>query len=87
MTVKATDDVAIAVDQNQELFFEPGYELWDVRLAYEWPMPNEDLLIIEVIGKNVTDEEYRQQRLFLGNGLFQGWGPPETWAISLAYRH
>ena len=79
--------MAIARDQNQDLFFEPGYNLWDARLAYEWSLPNEDVLTIEVIGKNITDEEYRQHRLFLGNGLFQGWGPPQTWAVSVAYTH
>ena len=50
-------------------------------------MRGEDLLTIEVIGKNLTDEEYREQRLFLGNGLFQGWGAPRTWAVSVAYVH
>jgi len=50
-------------------------------------LKNDDKLTFEVLGKNLSDEEYRQQRLFLGNGLFQGWGPPRTWAISVSYMH
>ncbi len=85
--VKATDEVIIAAQQGGIPFYEPGYELWDARLAYEMTLASEDVLLFELIGKNLTDEEYRQQRLFLGNGLFQGWGPPRTWALSLTYRH
>jgi|GEM_PF-340921 len=86
-SVKATDDVIIAAQQGGAPFWEPGYALWDARLAYEMVMNNDDKLTFEVLGKNLSDEEYRQQRLFLGNGLFQGWGPPRTWAISVSYMH
>ncbi len=87
ISVKATAKVAIATDQTGALFYEPAYELWDARLAYDWPLANDDVLVIELIGKNLTDEEYRQQRLFLGNGLFQGWGPPRTVALSVSFTH
>ncbi len=87
VSVKATDDVIIAADQNGDAFYEPDYKLWDARVAYEMALANEDELLFEVFGKNLTDEEYREQRLFLGNGLFQGWGPPRTWAVSVSYKH
>jgi iron complex outermembrane receptor protein len=87
VSVKATAKVIIANDQTGAPFYEPANELWDARLAYEWSLANDAMLLIELIGKNLTDVEYRQQRLFLGNGLFQGWGPPRTWALALSYRH
>ncbi len=84
---RETDDVIIAVQQGGIPFEEPGYGLWDARLAYEWALNERDKVMFEVIGKNLADEEYRQQRLFLGNGLFQGWGPPRTWSVSVSYLH
>jgi outer membrane receptor protein involved in Fe transport len=82
-----TDDVAIARDQNAELFYVDGYTLFNARVAYEWDLPNEDTLTIEAVGKNLGDKTYQEQRLFLGNGLFQGWAPPRTWALSVSYMH
>lgn len=39
-------------------------------------------------GKNLTDEEWKEQALFLGgpNTGFQGWGPPRTYALQIEYR-
>ncbi len=82
-----TDDVAIARDQNGELFYVDGYTLFNARLAYEWALPNDDLLTFEATGKNLGDKTYQEQRLFLGNGLFQGWAPPRTWTLSVSYAH
>jgi iron complex outermembrane receptor protein len=87
VSVKATDKVVIAADQNGDAFYEDANEIWDARLAYEWPLANDSTVNFEIIGKNFTDVEYRQQRLFLGNGLFQGWGPPETYAFTVSYTH
>ena len=86
-SVKTTDDVIIAVQQGGIPFWEPGYSLWDARLAYEMPLGDRNLLTFEVLGKNLNDTEYREQRLFLGNGLFQGWGPPRTWTASVSYKY
>ena len=47
-------------------------------------------------GKNLNDEEYREQALFLGGGTeilplggpntgFQGWGAPRTYALEVRY--
>ena len=38
-----------------------------------------------LFGKNLTDEEWREQALFLGgpNTGFQGWGAPRTYAFEL----
>ena len=47
-------------------------------------------------GQNLTDEQYREQALFLGTGTtvldsggpntgFQGWGAPRTYALEVRY--
>jgi iron complex outermembrane receptor protein len=87
LSVVATAKVGIAVDQTGTIFNEPGNELWNARLAYQWSLNNDNRLVVELIGKNLSDVEYREQRLFLGNGLFQGWGAPRTWALALSYMH
>lgn len=64
------------------------YGLIDARLAWEMPI-DDDLLTISVYGKNLGDEEYREQALFLGgfDTGFQGWGAPRTYALEIRYRH
>ena len=76
--------------------YQDGYHLVDARVAYELPLENESYLTISLYGKNLNDEEYREQVLFLGGGTeilpsggpnsgFQGWGAPRTYALELKY--
>ena len=68
---------------------EDGYGQLDARVAYEWVLNNGGILNVSVFGKNLTDEEFREQALFLGgfNTGFQGWGAPRTYAVELVYNH
>ncbi|MCY3794176.1 MAG: TonB-dependent receptor, partial [Gammaproteobacteria bacterium] len=67
--------------------YEGGYFGLDARVAYEWTLDNGNTLSIAAFGKNLTDEEWREQALFLGgpNTGFQGWGAPQTYAVELLY--
>ncbi len=78
--------------------YDGDYELLDARVQYDWTMDNGSILSVAVFGKNLTDEEYREQALFLGQGTstlpsggpntgFQGWGAPRTYAIELTLSH
>ena len=68
--------------------FGGDYGLIDARLSWEVPI-DDDLLTVSVYGKNLGDEEYREQALFLGgfNTGFQGWGAPRTYALEIRYSH
>ena len=57
---------------------------------------NGSTLSLSLFGKNLTDELYREQALFLGGGTmllpsggpntgFQGWGAPRTYAFEVRY--
>ena len=65
--------------------YEGGYDGVDARIAYEWTMDRGTTVSASVFGKNLTDEEWREQALFLGgpNTGFQGWGAPRTYAFEL----
>lgn len=76
--------------------YEDGYRLIDARVAYEYPLENDSYLTLSLYGKNLGDEEYREQVLFLGGGTeilqsggpnsgFQGWGAPRTYALEVKY--
>ncbi len=67
--------------------FEGGYFGLDARVAYEWPLDNGGTLGIAAFGKNLTDEQWREQALFLGGFRtgFQGWGAPQTYAVEFSY--
>ena len=69
--------------------FDGGYKSIDARIAYDYLFDNGDSLSVAIFGKNLTDEEWREQALFLGgfNTGFQGWGAPRTYAIELQYNH
>jgi outer membrane receptor protein involved in Fe transport len=90
VTARGQDDWVIsggATSLNPE--YEDGYTLVDARIAYEHKLSGkEDTVTLSLVGKNLTDEEYREQTLPLGNGGgFQGWAPPLTWAVELVYNH
>lgn len=65
---------------------EGGYDGLDARIAYEWTLNDGSTISASLFGKNLTDEEWREQALFLGgfNTGFQGWGAPRTYAFELA---
>ncbi len=67
--------------------YEGGYFGLDARVAYEWTLNNGNTLAISAFGKNLTDEKWREQALFLGGFRtgFQGWGAPQTYAVELSY--
>ena len=76
--------------------FDGDYQLWDVRVAYDLRLKNDAVLSLSLFGKNLTDEEYREQALFLGGGTFnlpsggpntgfQGWGAPRTYSFEVKY--
>ena len=67
--------------------YEGGYFGLDARVAYEWTLDNGNTLAISAFGKNLTDEKWREQALFLGGFWtgFQGWGAPQTYAVELSY--
>ncbi|MDA0979130.1 MAG: TonB-dependent receptor [Proteobacteria bacterium] len=76
--------------------YDGDYDLWDARVAYDMRLKNEAVLSLSLFGKNLTDEEYREQALFLGAGTqvlpsggpntgFQGWGAPRTYAFEIKY--
>ena len=64
------------------------YGLVDARASWTVPL-GDDALSISIFGKNLTDEEYLEQALFLGafNTGFQGWGAPRTIALEVSYVH
>jgi iron complex outermembrane recepter protein len=86
VTAKVTDDVWIASNAGQRVI-QDGYPLYDARIAYEWRLANEDLLVFSLTGKNLADEEYIEQELPLGFGGFRGWGPPRQIAAEIVWSH
>ena len=68
--------------------FEGGYTQIDARVAYEWTVDSGNL-ILSVFGKNLGDEEFKEQALFLGGPTtgFQGWAAPKTVGIELQYNY
>lgn len=67
--------------------FEGGYGQWDARIAYDWNLTNGATLSLSAYGRNLSDEEWREQALFLGGFLtgFQGWGAPQTGFFEIRY--
>ncbi len=62
---------------------EGGYHQFDVTAGFETTFRDVDMRI-EFIGRNLSDEEFREQALpLLGTGGFQGWAPPRTVAGQL----
>jgi len=90
VTARGQDDWVIsggATSTNPE--YEEGYTLVDARVSYDIALERDGSnVVLSLVGKNLTDEEYREQTLPLGaNGGFQGWAPPLTWAAELVWNH
>ncbi len=75
--------------------YDGNYGQWDARISYDWTL-KDGVLTLSAFGKNLSDEEWREQALFLGSGTtvlpsggpntgFQGWGAPRTYAFELKY--
>jgi iron complex outermembrane receptor protein len=81
--------------------YDGEYSLLDARVQYDWTMDDGSIFSVALFGKNLTDEEYREQALFLGaipgftetlpsggpNTGFQGWGAPRTYAVEFTLTH
>jgi len=65
---------------------QKAYSLVDMRAAVQWNMEDKQYLRLSLIGKNLNDKEYITEALPLGNGGFEGWGTPRTWALELLYQ-
>jgi iron complex outermembrane receptor protein len=65
---------------------QKAYSLVDMRAAVQWNMEDNHTLRLSLIGKNLNDKEYITEALPLGNGGFEGWGTPRTWALELLYQ-
>ncbi len=88
VTWRAQDDFNIAGSPPNSFLVEDSYGLLDARASYQWNLQSGDMLRVSVYGKNLLDEEYREQILLLGvDGGFQGWGPPRQVALELVYSH
>ena len=66
------------------VLLEPNYEQFELTVAYETQFAEHDVRAA-FVGKNLSDSRYREQILFLGNGGFQGWGPPRYLGIELSF--
>lgn len=67
-------------DQRLE---EGGYDDVSLTLSYERTFERGNSIKVTLWGRNLTDEEWKEQALFLGgpNTGFQGWGAPRTYAM------
>ena len=74
------------------------YEQLDARVQYDWGLSEGTIVSLALFGKNLQDQEFREQALFLGQGSttlptggpntgFQGWGAPRTYALELTITH
>jgi iron complex outermembrane receptor protein len=72
-------------DQRLE---EGGYYDVSATISYERMFASGDSVKFSLWGRNLTDERWKEQALFLGgpNTGFQGWGSPRTYALELEYK-
>lgn len=66
---------------------EGDYSMWDAQLGYDMELNSGSRLSFSLYGKNLGDEEFLEQALFLGGPTagFQGWGAPRTYAFEVRY--
>ena len=74
ITYRGYDDQNLTTSSAPDV--EEGYELIDATLTYD-----SDNWSIALVGRNLTDEEYRTHSLPAVR--FQGWGDPLTWMVEL----
>ena len=70
-----------------QIIEEGNYTQIDARVQYEMPLNDGGSLVFAAFGKNLTDEEWLENALFLGgpNTGFQSWGPPRIVAFEVTY--
>jgi outer membrane receptor protein involved in Fe transport len=67
---------------------EDGYTLVDMQVSYTYALSAGEEVVLNFVGKNLTDEEYVEQELPLGTqGGFRGWGAPRTYAFEVLWKH
>ncbi|MEM6709746.1 MAG: TonB-dependent receptor [Pseudomonadota bacterium] len=67
---------------------EEGYSDVSASIAWERTYDSGDIVKVILWGKNLTDEEWKEQALLLGPNPatgFQGWGAPRTYALELQW--
>lgn len=67
---------------------EEGYSDVSASIAWERSFDSGDILKLTLWGKNLTNEEWREQALLLGPNLatgFQGWGAPRAYAFEVQW--
>jgi outer membrane receptor protein involved in Fe transport len=74
ITYRGYDDQNLTISAFPDV--EKGYELLDATITYD-----SDDWSIALVGRNLTDEEYRTHSLT--SVRFQGWGDPQTWMVEL----
>ena len=74
ITYRGYDDQNLTTSSAPDV--EEGYELIDATLTYD-----SDNWSLALVGRNLTDEEYRTHSLPAVR--FQGWGDPQTWMVEL----
>ncbi len=63
---------------------EESYTLVDASVAYRWELGENTTWRIAFVGRNLTDQEYRENALpLVGQGGFQGWGPPRLLGVQV----
>lgn len=88
LTTRHQGDMNIAGSPPNSFITEDAYTLWDARIAYSFRLENDRSFTISAYGKNLANEEYKEQILLLGvDGGFQGWGAPRTYAVEFSYHH
>jgi len=86
VTYRGQDDTVLSNSLLGEPQIEDGWALLEARVSMTFPVGERDRLTVALQGKNLTDEEYREQVLLLGaDGGFQGWAPPRTWALEVLW--
>ncbi|MEM1433763.1 MAG: TonB-dependent receptor [Pseudomonadota bacterium] len=67
---------------------EEGYNDVSASISWEQTLNSGDILKFTLWGKNLTDQEWKEQALLLGPNLatgFQGWGAPRTYAFEVQW--
>ena len=80
------DSILVGGATAAAVITQKAYTLVDMRAAVQWNMEDNHNLRLSLIGKNLDDKQYITEALPLGNGGFEGWGAPRTWALELQYQ-
>lgn len=86
LTYKKAGDFLLANTGAIASAYEGDYYGVDAHVSYQWQR-GDSTWTLAAFGKNLTDEEWKEQLLFLGGATagFQGWGAPRTYSVELTY--